>query len=189
MFGGFSFRGFLGNGRSTVLRGLFRTSKLSEFCAKLGEFAVAHTHNKTKGTHRALTLRDPKNSLRLVLETPSLGTVFGPSPTFVSRTKSGQQPSLNREPIAPRPFFQELRAAEYFSVKIVATGLTCWGAALVKTGTGNTFSEDTRELPESIASASANVGELSDFKYCTANFSGSALCRMQRKRFPAKCLN
>ena len=32
----------LGNGRNTVSRVLFRKRELTEFCLKLGEFALAH---------------------------------------------------------------------------------------------------------------------------------------------------
>ena len=49
---------FLGNGRNTVSRVLFRKreltefcGKLGEFCQKLGEFAFAHTNNRLRGTH------------------------------------------------------------------------------------------------------------------------------------------
>ena len=51
---------FLGNGRNTVSRVLFRKrelaefgSKLDEFCEKLGEFALAHKY-RLKGTHWVL---------------------------------------------------------------------------------------------------------------------------------------
>ena len=62
---------FLGNGRNTVSRVLFRRreltefyGKLGEFCEKLGEFALARTNNRLRGTHwvRSPELSEPKKT-------------------------------------------------------------------------------------------------------------------------------
>ena len=80
----------IGNGRSTVLRALFRKRELTEFCGNLGEFCKKNSVSSLICTQvigrEELTELSPQNSARAknplssAFETALSETVFGPSP-------------------------------------------------------------------------------------------------------------
>ena len=73
----------------------------------------------------------------------------------------------------PEPLFEDLSSCMWGSHFVPVLVLTHWGAALVKANTGNIVSlESTSEFPGSITGTGAKVGEISDFQYCTGNYSG-----------------